>query len=311
MTFVHELSHIVINLRLLRGLAIFAAAGVCAYLASRLIDIIVPRLTKPMGALADKSQSSHRVWRSRRLETYTGTLAAILRVLAVGVCLIVAWRYVSPASSSVTLIGASAVMAIVIGSVLGPMFRDITLGSMMIAEGWYNVGDHIIVVPFPEVRGVVEKLTPRSTKIRSLNGEAIWMHNQNIQGARVTSRGVRTIALDVFVKDVAAGKRVMQQAMKTVPTGPTMLAGPLKMAEVEQLSDELWRISAVGQTMPGREWLIEDFAVNAVTKYDAISEDGPVIVHGPIAHHADAAAERKFRRTVRAHDYGPIISPGN
>jgi moderate conductance mechanosensitive channel len=308
LTFAETTAHVTSKLGPIRGLVIIVAACAAAYVASRLIDLSTPRLTKLIGYFSDRSQSSQRVWRSRRLETFVGTIAAVLRVVAVGICLLVGWHFLSPTSSSATLIGASAVMAIVVGSVLSPLFRDITFGSMMIAEDWYNVGDHIIVVPFDDVRGIVEKLTPRSTKIRSLNGEVIWMHNQNIMGARVTSRGVRTIALDVFVNDDAAGKRVIQQAIRTVPTGPTMLAGPLKVGDVERLSDELWRISAVGQTMPGREWLIEDFAVNAIKKYDALSDDGPVIVHGPIAHHADATAERKFRRVVRASDYGSAIT---
>ncbi len=311
MAFAQNITNLSFKLGPARGVVIIAAAAIAAWIASRLIDLGTPHLTRVIGALSDRTQSNQRVWRSRRLDTFVGTIAAVLRVVTVGVCVIVAWRLLSPASSSATLIGASAIAAIVIGSILGPLFRDITFGSMMIAEDWYNVGDHIIVVPFDDVRGVVEKLTPRSTKIRSINGEAIWMHNQNIMGARVTSRGVRTIALDVFVSDEAAGKRVIRQAIKTVPTGPTMLAGPLTIGEVEKLGDELWRISASGQTMPGREWLIEDFALNAIKKYDALSDDEPVIVHGPIAHHADAAAERKFRRTVRAHEYGPAATPSN
>ena len=294
-----------------RGVVIVAAAIGASWITSRLIDLGIPYLSRRIGAFSDRTQNSQRVWRTRRLETFVGTIAAVLRVLFVGIYLLIAWRLLSPASSSATLIGASALLAIVIGSVLGPLFRDITTGSMMIAEDWYNVGDHIIVVPFDDVRGVVEKLTPRSTKIRSINGEVIWMHNQNIMGARVTARGVRTIALDVFVRDEAAGKRVIRQAIKTVPTGPTMLAGPLRIGEVEKLGDELWRVQASGQTMPGREWLIEDFALNAIKKYDALSDDGPVIVHGPIAHHADATAERKFRRSVRAHQYGSVVSPNN
>jgi hypothetical protein len=196
-----------------------------------------------------------------------------------------------PRYAPLALLGASAVMAIVAWGIIGPLLRDVAFGSMMIAEGWYNVGDHIVVEPFMNVSGVVERLTPRSTMLRSLSGEVIWLHNQHIQGARVASRGVRTMALDVFVNDLEAGKRAIDQATRALPTGPTMLARQLEIDDSEKLGDGLWRITAVGQTTPGREWLIEDFALKAINKYG-----GSSIVHGPIARYADAKAERRFRQ---------------
>jgi small conductance mechanosensitive channel len=209
------------------------------------------------------------------------------------------WRILMPQTAPIALIGASAFFAILAGNTLGTLLKDVTAGSMMIAERWYNVGDYVYIEPFGS-SGIVEQLTPRATKLRSLNGEAIWLHNQHIQGARVTSRGVRTMALDVFVTDVQAGERAIEQAIRTIPTGPTMVAGQLKISEKEELGEGLWRITAVGQAMPGREWLIEDFAVKAINKYDGLRDGEPVIVHGPIARHADATAERRFRRAVSA-----------
>lgn len=81
------------------------------------------------------------------------------------------------------------------------MLRDLTAGTAMIAEQWFNVGDYIRVEPFIDVGGVVERATLRSTKLRSLNGEIIWLHNQHIHGIKVTPRGIRTMAVDIFVND--------------------------------------------------------------------------------------------------------------
>jgi hypothetical protein len=206
-----------------------------------------------------------------------------------------AWRLIMPATAPLALIGASAFFMILAGNTLGTLLRDVTFGSMMIAERWYNVGDHVTIEPFG-ASGVVEVLTPRATKLRALTGEAIWLHNQHVMAARVSSRAVRTIALDVFVNEPERGRTMIERAIRALPAGPTMLARQLKISETEQVGEELWRISAVGQTMPGREWLIEDFAIKAITKQD----HEEVIVHGPIARNADATAERRFRRTVQA-----------
>jgi hypothetical protein len=245
--------------------------------------------------MSDRAATTDKVLQIRRAETLLSIGAALVRALCGGIVVYLAWRTVMPETAPIALIGASAFFAIVAGSTIGLLLRDVTFGAMMIAERWYNVGDHIVVEPFMNVSGVVEQMTPRSTKLRSLSGEIIWLHNQHIQAARVTSRGVRTIALDVFVTDLDEGKKAIRKAIRTLPTGPTMLARQLEIDESEKLGDELWRISAVGQTTLGREWLIEDFAIKAISKYGAKS-----IVHGPIAHYADAAAERRFRRTIRA-----------
>jgi small conductance mechanosensitive channel len=275
----------------LKVVIILGGALAAVFVVNFMIDKAVPRLMRLAGRLGDRASE----WRVRRLETYVGILAAMLRVAAVGVLVYVVWQLLLPRYAPWALVGASAVMAILASSVIGPLLRDVAFGSMMIAEGWYNVGDHIVVEPFMNVSGVVERLTPRSTKLRSLTGEVIWLHNQHIQGARVTSRGVRTMALDVFVDDLEAGKRAIERARRALPTGPTMVARQLEIDDTEQLSDELWRVTAVGQIVPGREWLFEDFALKAINKYGSAT-----IVHGPIARYTDAVAENRFRRTVRA-----------
>ena len=283
----------------LRAGIIIVSGILCLWVANMLLDVVVPRLARVVTNLSDQTESVDRVWQLRRLETFLGIGAAMVR--AIGVCIVFyeAWRLITPSTAPIALIGASAFLAIVAGSTVGPLLRDVTFGTMMIAERWYNVGDHIIVEPFLGVSGVVERLTPRSTKLRSLTGEAIWLHNQHIQAARVTSRGVRTMAIEVFVNDLQAGKNVIERAIQTLPTGPTMLARQVRITETEQLSSELWRITAVGQAVPGREWLIEDFAMKAILKVDG-ERGEKTIVYGPIARYADDTAERRFKRAVRA-----------
>jgi hypothetical protein len=279
--------------------AIIAAALVGFFVLNGLIGLIVPWLARGLARLSDNAATSDRVLQIRRVETLVGIGAAVLRAALIGALVYLTWRFIMPETAPIALIGASAFLAIVAGSTVGLLLRDVTFGTMMIAERWYNVGDHIVVEPFLNVSGVVEQLTPRSTKLRSLSGEVIWLHNQHIQAAKVASRGVRTMALEVFVTDLEAGKRVIEQAIRTLPTGPTMLAKQLDISETEQLGESLWRITAVGQTTPGREWLIEDFALNAINKYDGLNKGGPSIVHGPIARYADATAEHRFRRSIR------------
>jgi small-conductance mechanosensitive channel len=279
------------------GIVVAVLAG--AWLANWVIDLVIPRLARVLAHYSERVEVE-KVFALRRLETFVGIGAAVARLLIAALAMYLIWRLVMPTTAPIALLGASAFFAIVAGSTLGPLLRDVTSGTLMIAERWYNVGDHITVEPFMNVSGVVEQLTPRSTQLRSLSGEVVWMHNQHVQAVRVMKRGVRTIALDVFVTDLEDGKRVIEQAIQALPTDPTMVARQMRIHETEKLGEGLWRITASGQTTHGREWLIEDFAVKAILKYDALREAGPVIAHGPIASYTDATAVRRFGRMIRA-----------
>ena len=204
------------------------------------------------------------------------------------------------AANGIAAIGAGTVFVVIAGQTIGLILRDLTTGSVMITEGWYKIGDFVKIEPFADVSGVVEQFNLRSTKLRALNGEIIWVHNQQVMAAHVTPKGVRTLAVDVFVRDKEKGLESIKKIISAIPKGKTMLAKPLKITETEEWGENRWRITVVGQTAPGREWLIEKFFVEAVLDLD----DGKVgkdklIALPPMPRYADEAANRHFKRAVR------------
>lgn len=282
-------------LRLLVGLII---ALVLAFLINRLLGFALNFFANIIAERSDDDTPAERLLHTKRAETLLSVAGAVARVVVVGLCLYLVWRMANPTSAPVAIIGAGTFFVVLGAATIGPLLRDVTSGVLMIAEKWYNVGDHIMVEPFSNLGGVVEKVNLRSTKLRSLNGEVLWVHNQHIQAVRVTTRGVRTISIDTFVNDLEKGRKLIGRVINTMPTGPTMIATPLVIKEEEQHGG-VWRITAVGQTSPGREWLIEDFAVKALKEADeANSKTKKVIVHGPIVRYTDAVAEKRFRHSM-------------
>jgi small-conductance mechanosensitive channel len=171
---------------------------------------------------------------------------------------------------------------------------------MMIAEKWYGIGDFIKVEPFLNVEGVVERITLKSTKIRDLSGAVYWVHNQNIQAVKVKYRGVSTIALDVFVKDRDKALGLLKHIVEIVPKGQMLVIGGLKITDKERLNDQMWRIELRGKTVPGREWLIENFARDAIVDADNSNNDkDKIIIYGPITRYIDQAAEKRFKRIIK------------
>jgi hypothetical protein len=267
-------------------------ALLAAYSVNRVIKRLIPKIAQRLAPVDKKMRLKERVIMRRREETLLEVAAAIGRALVVAAALYVTFRLLNPTNTPIALIGASTVFLIIGIATIGPLLRDVTSGVIMIAEKWYNVGDYVAVDPFWELGGVVEKVNLRSTKVRALSGEVIWIHNQHIHAVRVIEHGLRTMSVDTFVSDLDKGRKLINGVLKTMPTGPTMITKPMKIKEEEQLGG-VWRITSEGKTSPGREWLIEDFVVKALEKADAKLKKS-VIVHGPIVRYTDMAAEAKF-----------------
>lgn len=273
------------------------ACVLIALLLGRIFAWILRYVVVIIGTRADRSKSLQQSNKLRRYETYIVLSIALIRSLLVIVALYIWWVLIHPDGQPTAIIGASALAAIIISSSLAPLLRDIAAGGAMMAEQWFGVGDLVRIEPFGDMQGVVERVTLRSTRIRGLNGEIIWVNNQNIQAVRLTPRGTRTIALELFVHDREAGEALVVSANERLPQGPLLVSRPLQVLEVNQVGESLWHITAMGEAAPGREWLLETSAVDLLTELDAESER-PILDFKPLARFADAEAEKRFKRTI-------------
>ncbi len=289
----------------LRAIIILLFSLILAYWLSRFLARAIVLVAQRIAVRSDEESDYKRSLELRQVETYLGVAVAVVRALVVSLVGYFAWRSLSPlsgsgAASGAAAIGAGTFFVVIAGQTIGIILRDLTAGSVMISEGWFKIGDFIKIEPFWEVAGVVDRFTLRSTRLRALNGEIIWVHNQHITAVHVTPRGVRTIAVDVFVRDPDAGKDKITKIIRAIPKGKTMLAKPLKIISSEKWGDDLWRITVQGQTPPGREWLIQDYFLEAVKAIDeGAKKSERLLVHAPYARFADREANRKFHRAVR------------
>src|SRR5918999_754549 len=69
-----------------------------------------------------------------------------------------------------TLIGIVRAGIALAGFAIQRVLTDIIAGFSMFVEGWYSVGDTILV-PALDFQGVVEDVSLRRTKLRTLDGE--------------------------------------------------------------------------------------------------------------------------------------------
>lgn len=284
----------------MRSLVILIISILGAFFLSKFIALAIIRIAQFIATISDNSPNTERQVRLRRIETYLSVSIAVVRALIVGFIAFYTWKVLSPqATAGAATIGASAFFVVLAGGTIGMVLRDITTGAAMIIEGWFHVGDYIDVEPFDKLSGVVERMTLRSTKIRSLSGEIIWIHNQHMQAVRVTPHGLRTIAVDIFVNNQKVGKTIIEKAIATLPVGTIKVAKTPTIAREEKWGDYLWLFTVVAETPPGREWLIEDYFISSLREIDERRRGPQTMVRPPIARYADPEAERSFKRAVR------------
>ncbi|HET9098121.1 MAG TPA: mechanosensitive ion channel family protein [Candidatus Saccharimonadales bacterium] len=291
---VQQVAHNVFNIH---SIIVLLLCLIVALIAGRFVAFLLRKVVNLISQHADKIEDLKTVNRLRRYETILVLSVAVIRTALIIFAIYFWWIFVHPNGHPTAIIGASAVAVVLISGTFSPVLRDVATGYFMMAEHWYGVGDHIRVEPFADLQGVVERVTLRSTRIRGLNGEIIWLSNQSIQGVRISPKGTNIIALELFVTDYSLGQQLVEETNRRLPIGPLLLVNPLQIVSSEKVGDQLWQITAVGETAPGREWLIEKSAVELIKWLDEQNQD-QVIAHGPLARFADSDAERKFGRMI-------------
>jgi len=178
----------------------------------------------------------------------------------------------------------------------------------MMAEHWFGVGDYVRIEPFGNLGGIVDRVTLRSTRLRDINGEIIWINNQNIAAVRITPKGIRTLAIELIVNDLNRGIDLVAQTNLRMPNSPLMLTRQLTIISKQEVGNKLWHITAIGETAPGREWILEDYALKLMQEIDEDNKQ-PTLLHEPVARNADADAERRFARTIKNASKRPVKRP--
>ena len=256
--------------------------------------ILVPRLTVALMSRRLRGRRStdmdeHR--RAKRADTTVAVVRSLSRYAAIVAGILGIFAFAFTGSGS-TVLGVSLLIAI-IGFAAQSVLRDVIAGTMVVAERWFDVGDAITIEPWG-MSGVVEAITLRSVKLRGLGGETMRIHNQHMYGVRVARNGIRPLTIEFYVTDAVKGRELITRVSELLPSGPMHLLSSSLEVEEEQQLGSLTRLAASGAVPPGREWLLETFAMDLLRELDT----DHVIAHGPVAYLSDTVAAQRFARSV-------------
>src|SRR3954453_17716641 len=120
----------------------------------------------------------------KRRETSVAVVRTGIAYIAFAAALVLTAAQVTGGFDRLTTLAGASFVLILVGFSAQRMLMDIIAGFNMFVEHWYSVGD-TIAIPMLEVQGVVEDLSLRRTRLRSLDGEVINIHNSQIAAVRV------------------------------------------------------------------------------------------------------------------------------
>src|SRR4029079_18644901 len=139
-----------------------------------------------------------------------------------------------------TLAGASFVL-ILVGFSAQRVLVDLIAGFSMFTEKWYSVGD-TIAIPTMELQGVVEDVSLRRTKLRSLDGEIVNIHNSQIPAVRVLPGGIKEFDVELVASGREGAELLRNDVGAILPEGPTTFIRRPTIHQVDELAPGLVRL---------------------------------------------------------------------
>jgi hypothetical protein len=265
--------------------AAWAVSRLSALIARRGLTWYDRRHHAPTGDLRAK------IIELKRRETTVGVIRTGIAYIAFALAVVFAAAQLTGGLDRLSTIAGASFVLILVAFSAQRVLVDIIAGFSMFTEKWYSVGD-TIAIPTMELQGIVEEVSLRRTKLRSLDGEVINIHNSQIPAVRVLPGGLKEFDVELVASNREAAEVLIEHVSSILPVGPTTFVQRPVIHEIDELAPGLVRLRMRTAVAPGREWLVHGF-YNDLLKERA---DKHLIVHGPIVLTVDERAARSFAR---------------
>jgi len=269
--------------------AAWAVSRLSAIVARRVMAWSDQRHRAPSGDLSTK------IVELKRRETSVAVIRTGIAYIAFATALVLTAAQLTGGFDRLTAVAGASFILILVGFSAQRMLMDIIAGFNMFVEHWYSVGD-TIAIPMLEVQGIVEDLSLRRTKLRSLDGEVINIHNSQIAAVRVLPGGVKEFDVELVASNREAAELLVEHVGAILPEGPTTFIRRPVIHQVDDLAPGLVRLRMRAAVAPGREWLVHGFYTDLLKE----RADKHLIVHGPVVLTVDDKVERSFARASAA-----------
>lgn len=249
------------------------------------IIFVVKLLTRKFVRLVEDEDRSTRSEREKRADT----IASIINTTSwIFFGVIVLFMILREFNVNITpLLTGAGVAGLAIAFGAQSVIKDFLYGFFLLAEDQIRVGD---VVKLGEHSGVVERITIRTTRLRSLDGNVHIIPNGEIKAVINMTHGWSRALVDVdvaykedldrvmaIIEAVAAGLQKEDKYKKSIMEKPKVLG-------VEKLGDSGITIRLIVKTTPLKQWEItRELRKRIKTAFDRAGIEIPfpqMVIHG-------------------------------
>jgi hypothetical protein len=269
--------------------AAWAVSRLSALIARKVLSWHDRRHHAPTGDLRAK------IIELKRRETTVAVIRTGIAYVAFAAALVLAAAQLTGGFDRLTAVAGASFLLILAGFSAQRVLVDLIAGFSMFTEKWYSVGD-TIAIPTMELQGVVEDVSLRRTKLRSLDGEVVNIHNSQIPAVRVLPSGMKEFDVEIVASSREAAELLVADVAALLPAGPTTFSRRPQIHEIDDLAPGLVRLRIRAAVAPGREWLVNGFYTDLLKE----RADKHLIVHGPVVLTVDEGAARSFARASAA-----------
>lgn len=253
----------------------------------RIIVRLIPRILRWSRPEDDEALDATALARIKRQDTAVTLIRQTLRYVTFALVALFVFsiflRNVFPA------LGGATILAAIIGFGAQSFLRDIIAGFFTLFENQYSVGDFIEVEP-TKASGMVEEFGLRTTTIRALSGEVIYIPNGTITGITNYVSGQQRFTIEVQLKDEEAEKRVLEE----IKEGHELYLIPPRLIERDETPEGGPRLRLLASVLPSTAWLVEENLVERIKA--AAGEDG--LSADPLVYKVDSRNVRRLREFI-------------
>ncbi len=249
------------------------------------IIFVVKLLTRKFVRLVEDEDRSTRSEREKRADTIANIINTTSWIFFGVIVLFMILREFNVNITPLLTGAGVAGLAIAFGA--QSVIKDFLYGFFLLAEDQIRVGD---VVKLGEHSGVVERITIRTTRLRSLDGNVHIIPNGEIKAVINMTHGWSRALVDVdvaykedldrvmaIIEAVAAGLQKEDKYKKSIMEKPKVLG-------VEKLGDSGITIRLIVKTTPLKQWEItRELRKRIKTAFDRAGIEIPfpqMVIHG-------------------------------
>jgi small conductance mechanosensitive channel len=253
----------------------------------RIVVRLIPRILRWSRPEDEEGLDATALARIKRQDTAVTLIRQTLRYVTFALVALFVFsiflRSVFPA------LGGTTILAAIIGFGAQSFLRDIIAGFFILFENQYSVGDFIEVEP-TKASGMVEEFGLRTTTIRALSGEIIYVPNGSLTGVTNYVSGQQRFTVEVQLKDEEAANRVLEE----IQEGHELYLIPPRLVNRDETPEGGPRLGLLAVVLPSTAWLVEENLVERIKA--AAGEDG--LTANPLVYKVDSRNVRRLREFI-------------